>query len=234
MLCQMCRQGRMIALVSDGQLQDTNLKEMANLLSNPKSPNTNYTPLTTEDIVRLRLKTKPISSANYELLFQYLYRHTGPDWRRYDNIPHPPNAAVLPGMIATLSHFKHRDNTYSTAKAHVGNSAIQFYDYDPMQKTVYTGVIEEIWQIPLGNKLRIFILVTVDQPLPATELERLPFHQYPRFYVRVVESSPSQNYVILEPPHIISHTVVYCRPSGTFGINRPTKTVCLSLNRGRY
>ncbi|THV00962.1 hypothetical protein K435DRAFT_656238, partial [Dendrothele bispora CBS 962.96] len=241
MLRQMCRVGRYNALASDGHFQSAEMKALSHLLSPNKSKSsmdTNFQSVTAEEIAKLRRKSRTISETDYNLLFKYLYEHTGLPWRHVNRIPHPPNALVLPSTIPTLTHFQHRGHKYSTKTAHDGNSAIQFYDYDPHRRTVYTGSITCIWQIALeyqGRKqLCIFILVAMDISLSSEEEENLPFHQYPRFNTRVVDGAPSEQFVVLEPSHIISHTVVYPRPTGTYGINRETKTVCLSLNRGRY
>jgi hypothetical protein len=237
MLRQMCRRGRLEALFSDGQFQTSEMKSIANLLSPgpPKtSNNTNFQPITAVEGALMRMKTKELTQAHYILLFQYLYRHTGLPWRAVHMVPHPPDALVLPITISTLTHFKHRGHTYSTAKAHDGNSAIQFYGYDPHHCNVYTGTISQIWQIPIQNRVRVFILAALDKSLSPQEEASLPFHQYPRFNTRVVDGAPSEQLVVLEPAHIISHTVVYRRPAGTFRINRETKVICLSLNRGRY
>jgi hypothetical protein len=211
---------------------------MANLLSSTNSnlskKDTNFQPVTPGEAASLRKNSKEMTETHYNFLFRYLYEHTGLPWRRAEDTPHPPGALVFQMGTPTLTHFQHRDRKYSVATAHDANSAIQFYDFAPAGNTVQTGTIEQIWQIPLQDQLRIFILAALDQSLSKEEEESLPFHQYPRFNTRVVDAEPSRRFVILEPAHIISHTVVYNRPAGTYGIDRATKVVCLSLNRGRY
>ncbi|THV04659.1 hypothetical protein K435DRAFT_648931 [Dendrothele bispora CBS 962.96] len=237
MLRQMCRVGRYNALVSDGHFQSTEMKALSHLLSPTQSKSlkdTNFQPITPAEMAELRKKSEIVSDTDYNLLFQYLYKHTGLAWRHVNRAPHPLHSIVLPIAIPTLEYFKHRGITYSTATAHDGNSAIQFYDYDPDCRTIYTGTIVRVWQIAIQDRLRVFVLVALDKALSREEEESLPFHQYPRFNTRVVDAAPSEHFVIIEPPHIISHTVVYPRPAGSYGIPRATNAVCLSLNRGRY
>ncbi|THV01355.1 hypothetical protein K435DRAFT_818072 [Dendrothele bispora CBS 962.96] len=175
MLRQMCRVGRYNALASDGHFQSAEMKALSHLLSTNKLKSlmdTNFQSVTAEEIAKLRRKSQTISETDYDLLFQYLYQHTGLPWRHIHRLPHPPKALVLPITVPTLTHFQHRGHKYSTEQAHDGNSAIQFYDYDPHHRTIYTGSVVRIWQIALehqGRKqLRIFILVAVDNCLPST------------------------------------------------------------------
>jgi hypothetical protein len=126
----MCRQGQLNALVLDGHFQSPDMRALTNLLSPTSMPlmDTNFQTVTTQEIAELRKKSQEVSDTDYNILFQYLYQHTGLPWRHFSDTPHPPKSLVLPMTLTTLTHFQHQGHKYSTLLAHSGNSAIQFYD----------------------------------------------------------------------------------------------------------
>ncbi|KLO10372.1 hypothetical protein SCHPADRAFT_810421, partial [Schizopora paradoxa] len=122
--------------------------------------------------------------------------------------------------------------TYSTSKAHLGNSAIHLHI--PNSENTSTGFIEAIWSTILHSKERTFFIVRTHRRLSFFDEVKAPFmHFHPRYGVQIKDARPSDNLVIIEHRHVIAHTSTLRRPAGTYGIPHETLVVCTSLNRGR-
>ena len=125
----------------------------------------------------------------------------------------------------------HHGRTFSCQKSHEGNSAIQFYN--PYTQQNDTGFIHIIWQVLLETAIHTFIVVRLHSPLSAQEEGQAPFINFPGFMTRIVDALPSENLLIIEPIHIITHLTTFRRPAGTYGIPRETLIICSALNRGQ-
>ncbi len=127
----------------------------------------------------------------------------------------------------------HRDDhTFSCQKSHKGNSAIQFYS--PSTQTEDTGFIETIWTLPLEGTLRVFFVVRPHLPLSIDDEKKAPFiHLNSKYSTRIVDNKPSDQLLIIEMHHIITHLTTFQRPLGTYGIDKETLVICWALNRGR-
>jgi len=78
-----------------------------------------------------------------------------------------------------------------------------------------------------------FIVVCPHRPLSTVEEEQAPFCHYPGFLTRVVDVLPSDDLVIIELTHIITHLTTFQRQAGTYGVDRDALVICSALNRGR-
>ena len=108
--------------------------------------------------------------------------------------------------------------------------AISFYN--PSTETHVTGFIEKNWQIPLQGSMQPFVVVQPHTHLSAIKEGKAPFKNYQGFMSRIVDAQSTENPVIIEPNHIITHVTTFQRPEGTYGIQRETLIVCWALNRG--
>ncbi|KAH8826009.1 hypothetical protein DL96DRAFT_1435730, partial [Flagelloscypha sp. PMI_526] len=122
--------------------------------------------------------------------------------------------------------------SFSTYDSNPSQSHIRFLD--PTGQKAQTGVIRELWTVPLDNVLRTFALVELHKPLdPSYEHnEKMsPFAKTPR--VRLFEDQQSDEY------HIISDTDILCGlttrsfSASVFEFGVPTIAVCWGLDRGR-
>jgi hypothetical protein len=167
----------------------------------------------------------------YDMILQYL-NLTGHRGQYHHHHSHfQENALVLPPRAKKLTEF-HQDGgrTYSCSSSHKGNSFIQFYDREI--RGYRTGVIKLIFEMPLQGFLRKFILVSPHRELRS---ERTPYDQtmYPRFMSKIVEVEPSDEMIVIEPEHIITHLTTYETGGHLYGIKTKVLIICWALNRGR-
>ncbi|KZV94512.1 hypothetical protein EXIGLDRAFT_611659 [Exidia glandulosa HHB12029] len=234
MLQQFCRRGRIDALLHDGT-DDAELARLLDLLHLDASQDEQTHPRpapTSTQIAEMLRDADDLSASEYGLLLAHL-RKDGQPWRDRTAYPHPLAAAefIVPSAAVVHSECNFFGRTFSCARSHDGNSAIEFYNYE--RTTSYTGVIEALWDIPLRGVVRSFALVRPHKPLPHHEELKGPFHARHRFRVRLVAADPSEELIVIEHAQIIAHAVVYPRPAGTYGINHKILAVCTALNRGR-
>jgi hypothetical protein len=231
MLYRMVQQGQVDAMIEDGLgLDDVLSKKFASIL---QSTNVSEDPTPTLDPLDLAefLKNAPQFTPNeYNNLLDYLHR-TGQQYRAFHNIPHPPNAHILPPYAKRPLVLKHDGRTFSCRHSHEGNSAVQFYN--PLTTAHDTGFIESIWTVPLENVLHSFIVIRPHLPLSNLKEGQAPFQYYPGFMTRILDVQPADYLLIIEPAHIVTHLTTYKRPLGTYGILEETLIVCWALNRGR-
>lgn len=226
MLRQMSRRTHIDSLLHEG---DKLSKKLAEILE-PGDPSAVMTSLDPAEEAAFLAKAIKFSMEDYSALLQYLHS-TGKQYRNFQNIPHPPNALVLPPYATHPLQFHWGNNTFSTQNSHEGNSAIQFYN--PLTQNQDTGFIHTIWTLPLESVLHTFIVVHCHRELSAVEEGQAPFKHYTGFMARIFDALPSQNFVIIEPTHIITHLTTFRRPAGTYGIQKETVVVSWALNRGR-
>lgn len=236
MLRQMSRRARVHALLHEGATGT--FHDLANVLEPAGAPlDTTPVPLTSEeaaDILKEASQLKKdsqLTATEYQALGDYLHS-TGRPYRASNQFPHPPGSIILPNIAKQPRQIHRGECTFSTQSSHYGNSAIQFYN--PSTQTHNTGFIQSFWQIPIQNLLHTFVVVQLSRPLTDQEEGQAPFTHYPGLMSRIVDAIPSQNVVIIEPHHIITHLTTYRRPAGTYGIMKETLVICWALNRGRY
>ncbi|KAF9043561.1 hypothetical protein BDZ89DRAFT_943643 [Hymenopellis radicata] len=232
MLRQMARRCRLEGRLHDNQSGDADMKKLAEILEPSQGSRfvLSDAQLSTVDVANILGEAPRLAPTEYDMILQYL-RLTGRAYRGYLQLPHPSAALILPPSARRPPQFILDKRTYSCQISHIGNSAIQFYS--PQTQSTYTGFIHTIWQIPLEDVMRTFILVNCHRLLSSAEAERAPYIHNPRLMSSLVDSTPSNQSFVIEPKHIITHLTTFKRPAGTYGINRETMVVCWALNRGR-
>lgn len=176
----------------------------------------------------------PLNTTHYHLILQYLNLrgHHG-QWRHFTDLPHPPHALILPPNAKQCTSF-HEDSlnrvTYSCNSSHKGNSFIEFYDIGIQGHR--TGVIQYIFEIPLQGFLRKFIFVSPYCELSEAAQANTPYVQ-PRLRSKIVEVAPSNDILVIEPEHIITHLTTYETRGDIYRIPRNVLVVCWALDRGR-
>jgi hypothetical protein len=179
-------------------------------------------------------KTLDLDETEYDMILQYLNLtgHHG-QWSSNTAYPHPEHALILPPFAKRCTEFHENGHTYSCSSSHEGNSFIEFYDRRIQGH--WTGVINHIFEIPLQGFLRKFIFVSPHRELEQSALVGTPYDPllYPRFMSKIVEVKPSEDMVVLEPEHIITHLTTYKTRGDIYGIRREVLLVCWALNRGR-
>ncbi|KDR65037.1 hypothetical protein GALMADRAFT_82353, partial [Galerina marginata CBS 339.88] len=229
MLRQISRRGRLEAKLHDGA--DKASKKLAPILDPPSLFDSKSHG---DDNLRVNslwmIKASALNDSEYDTLLSYLHQ-TGRPYRRWDSLPHPDGSLVLRTTVARPRQTVWNNHTFSCQKSHKGNSAIYFFD--PTTQSRRTGFIEMIWELPLDNILRIFVVVRAHQILPPDIEAKAPFLHYSGFQTRILYSQPSNELIIIEPIHIITHLTTLERPTGTYGINCPTLVVCWALDRGQ-
>jgi hypothetical protein len=179
-------------------------------------------------------KGTTIDRPKYNMILEYL-NSTGHHGQYHSNQTSHlhENALVLPPLAKQCTEFHENGRTYSCYSSHEGNSLVQFYD---RQISAYrTGVIKNIFEIPLQGYLQKFILVSPHCDLPQSELKDTPYDPtlYPRFMSKIVEVNLLEEIIVVEPKHIITHLTTYKTEGSIFGISRPIRLVCWALNRER-
>jgi hypothetical protein len=231
MLRQMSRRARVDALLHDGQVGDAALNDLGKILQ-PEKESANYTPTPLDPIqMATVLKKSPkLTTDEYYGLLYYL-QGTGRQYQAYNALPHPQNALILSPHAERPLQVHLYNHVFSCQKSHEGNSAIQFYN--PHTHRHETGFIQSIWRVPLEAAMHTFIAVRPHRLLSALEEGQAPFFCYQGFMARIVDALPSQDLLIIEPTHIVTHLTTFQRPAGTYGIPKKTLIVCWALNRER-
>lgn len=230
MLRQMARLCRLLALLHDNKLGDSLDKSFASILepeNRKKSPALKE--YTSADAAVFLSKAPKLSLNEYALIQEY-FQSTGCPYQCYLDLPHPEFALILSPNAKHLTEFHDNGRTYSCNSSHISNSTIQFYDKSTQARL--TGVIETILEIPLEGFLCKFILVHPHLELDNLDAMCTPYPQYPRMMTNAVKTVLSDNIVVIEPQHIITHLTTYKRPAGTYGIQQEILVICWAMNRG--
>jgi len=229
MLRQISRRGRLEALLQDKQ--DEASQNLAPILA-PENLSGGGPPgvLKPSETAKFFTKALMLPDADYDALVNYL-QFTGRPYRHWKNLPYPPNPRILPTRAEFPPQVSQNGHTYSCERSHRGNSAIYFYN--PLTQQYRTGFIQSIWRLPLEGSISTFIVVQPHRSLPPQEETKAPFLQYSGFRAQIFDQQPSNELVIIEPTHIITHLTTFKRPAGTYGINGHTLVVCWALDRGK-
>lgn len=175
-----------------------------------------------------------LDKEKYSLLLAYLRSTGNPIHSNEERLP-PGECRTAEFLSAQVQSCRqvHIDNRpFSCQKSHEGNSNVQFIHPTTRQKA--TGYIESIWTALIGMSHRTFFLMRQHVDLPPEEERKAPFSEWdPRYGTRIVDAAQSNERIVVEHHHIITHLTTYKRPCGTYGIQRPTLVVCWGLNRGR-
>lgn len=231
MLRQMTRRARVEALLHDSK--DSDLHKLATILDPLYSSLTNNNPTILSGAEQAHILAQGImlTDTEYRALLQYLHLTGRPDYRAYDNYPHPLNSVILLPQVQSPLQIHRGECTFSCKKSHKGNSAIQFYN--PLTQSNDTGFIHALWKLPLEGFMRCFVVVHAHKPLPEAQEGKAPYVHFNGFQSKIVDVEPSNNLIIIEPDHIITHLTTFERPVNTYGINSKTLVICWALNRGR-
>jgi hypothetical protein len=234
MLRQLSRRGRVDAMLKDGLTSGDALSNGLAQILQEKEESADYAhrPVSPAQIAEILKKAPVLPSEQYAALLQYL-QLTGRQYRDFRELPHPPNALILPPRAELPLQMHRGDCTFSCQKSHEGNSAIKFYN--PYSREYDTGFIELIWRIPLEGAMETFLVVRPHRRLPFLSEADAPFERYPGFMTRIVDAAPLDDTAlqIIEPTHIITHLTTFRRPERTYSIPQKTLVICWALNRGR-
>jgi hypothetical protein len=168
-------------------------------------------------------------------LYQSILTHVNMLWpnapfRSHDDLPHPPNAHVLPTFAVPITHITHKGRNYSTFSMHSGDSSISYTCRDG---TIDAGFIVSMWTQVLRAKSCLFIIVVPHAPLTANDAAHSPYMSRPGFMGTVVYSQPipmqERQHVLIEQMQIRGHIAYYDHPPGTFGIKVGVRVLIDSL-----
>ncbi|KAJ7750593.1 hypothetical protein B0H16DRAFT_1374080 [Mycena metata] len=146
-------------------------------------------------------------------------------------LPSPDHRSmILPPRGKRCLKFKLDTRTYSCTTSHIPNSLIQFYEpgTDPKENQTSTGVITAVFEVPLDNILRIFVVLHRFR-----RVHNQFYADHPKMMCAIVESEPEPNGMVVEPRQIITHLSAWKRPASVYRTNGPVLKVCWALNRGR-
>jgi len=231
MLRQMCRRAR-LNVTSHDEFQEASVQTLFKTLRGTDSGHTTTSTLTAQELALFLAKGHEIDAPTYNAILRYLIS-LGQPWHPYNQVPpHPDRNWILPPRGSIPSQVVVEEKTYSCDLSHHGNSVIMFYNPQDANIT-YTGVIHTICQVPLHSALRTYFIVHLHQDLPPHFQVLSPYTLHTGFASKLVETSPSDYSLVIEPQHIITHLTTYKRPAGTFNIPRETLAICWALNRGR-
>ncbi|KAJ6472115.1 hypothetical protein DFH09DRAFT_1058123 [Mycena vulgaris] len=226
----MCRRSLLEGVLNDSS-QHSGPAPMAKLATilQPKDPFRWKAPvdlLNGVEVADILARGMELTPTEYNSLLKYLC-NTGEEWlSAYRNLPYVTGALIMPRHALEPLELTLDGHTYSCFKSNQGGSGIQF----KMPKTgaQATGFIKKIWQMPLKGCLKTFMLIEVHRPVRnKTAFSSLLLG------ATVVDASPSMNFIVIEPEHILTHLTVWRPPMGTYGIMKDILGVCWGLNRGR-
>jgi hypothetical protein len=234
MLQKMARLSRFLAFLENSASSIPGIDVFANILEPGNiTKGSTIKPIDGSEQATYLNKATALDPTTYNMILQYL-NVTGHHGQYHSHLSYfHPYALILPPLAKQCTEFHENGRTYSCNSSHEGNSFIQFYDRQIQDHR--TGVINNIFEIPLQGFLRKFILVSPHCDLNQSELEGTPYNPmlYPRFMSKIVEVKPLADVLVIEPEHIITHLTTYKTQGDTYGIKRKIMVVCWALNRGR-
>ena len=74
--------------------------------------------------------------------------------------------------------------------------------------------------------MHIFIVVCPHCFLSTLKKGQAPFFYYQEFMTCIVDALPSEDLLIIEPTHIVTHLTTFQHPAGTYGSSKKTLIVC--------
>ncbi|EJD34272.1 hypothetical protein AURDEDRAFT_131254 [Auricularia subglabra TFB-10046 SS5] len=169
MLRQICRRGRLEALIRDAVRKSTVLQKFCAVLFPDALPEA---VLSSAETATISSQNKELSPAHYQLILDYVNKSQA-IWRHRDAFPHPPLAKVLPARARELRSITVAARTYAVKGSHLANSSILFTI--PNTRARRTGFITSIWTLPMDGKLRTFMLVQPQEDLTAEEYRLTPY-----------------------------------------------------------
>jgi len=233
MLRQICRRGRLSGITQDHIHSNTLFGDALKILfpdaiSDPTPSQYGDTEMAWHNSKGVRLAPeiydeilKLVNSESQTLFF-----------RHYHNLPHPPDALVLPPLATSIRKIEHNGWEYTAFSSHPGNSSIS---YHCSNGDIDTGFIASIWSQVLQGTKRIFIVVLPHTFLSAHDLVHSPYSSRTGLLGTVVYSRPTQarSQILIQQNQIRGHIAFYDRPPGTFGIKVGVRVLIDSLHRNR-
>jgi len=188
------------------------------------------TPPTPEEVERLyETEGDLVPPDIYNALLVYINATTMDPFHHCADFPHT-NPRVLPQIAIKRKRFTHLTRLFGPHSLNPGNSCISFRTLSGMVKS---GEIIGIWSHFLDGIIRDFLAVSPHLPLSDEDSAHNPYNLFPGFQCTVVYSHSTNQIVIIEPIHIISHLAKLVRPPGTFGMSRSILILNHSLNCNR-
>jgi len=231
MLRQICRRGRLNALLADGASLVGNIPGSLKILTG------------TQPSLLVNKKCgvlgQRIPDNDYEAIRLCLNSTAPIPYRHHMNLPHPLDAAILSPFALSLTHITHNSRVYSTSRLHCGNSSVT---YRTPEGGLEAGIITSIWQttLPINSTEKTLLVIAPYERLSVVDSFHDPYLSRPGFLCNIVycNALPSDNTSslpskIIEATHIVYHLPFYDRPPGTFGISRPIRILINSVHRGR-
>lgn len=235
MLRQICRRGRLSAVVQDHINNDNYLGEALRILFPVIHPEQSDTSQRSDPMqtAQHNSRGKTLRPEIYDKILALV--NTGfpyPVFRHRNDLPHPPNTQVLPPLAVPINHIECNGRGYSVFGRHPGNSSIAYRRTDG---SIDGGFITAMWSQILQGTERIFIEVAPHKSLSPEDAPRSPYISCEGLRGIIVYDEPSQprTPVIIQRKDIRGHLAGRRRPPGTFGINKGIIILVNSLTRGR-
>ena len=232
MLRQICRRGRLSAIMQDHVHSNALFGEALKILFPDAIPDP--APIQYSDMETARYNSKGITltpGIYNEILKLINSESQTSTFRHYHNLPHPPDALVLPPLAISIQRIEHNGRGYTAFSSHPGNSSIS---YHCSNGDIDTGFITSIWSQALQGLKQIFIVVAPHSFLSAHDALRSPYSS-PGLMGTLTYSQPTQArpHVLIRQNQIQGHVAYYDRPPGTFGIKVGVRILIDSLHRNR-
>ncbi|KAJ7092107.1 hypothetical protein C8R43DRAFT_908207 [Mycena crocata] len=173
MLRQMARRCCLEAKLRDSQSENGPASDLAKILQPNIAANIKAAlPLSEAEVAKILSVLIDLDEDDYQMLLQYLTSQ-GQLWCDCYQLPHPAGSLVLPPCALKPNQFKFEDYDFSRYRSTRGNSGIQFKD--PVNESLQTGFIDEIWQMPLQGHIQTFLVIQKHKLLSAALLEQTPY-----------------------------------------------------------
>ncbi|KAL1666290.1 hypothetical protein GGF50DRAFT_18026, partial [Schizophyllum commune] len=208
MMKQSGRRSRLEALLQGDSTESAAMRNFGSILQSTDTASSPTEPA----------KLSRFTEEEYAALLSYLSQ-TGRHYRAFDKFPHPKDALVLAPWKRDILTYGQDQYSYSCQRANTSNSAVYFYN--PLTGTRETGLIQDMWQVELGDSPEtntVFFTIGVHSPLSAAEDARGPYAHRPGFLTRMVRTTLSAK-VIVEPEHLLTQLTMSKRPRGAYGIH---------------
>jgi hypothetical protein len=231
MLRQMCRRGRLSGITQDYIHSNTLFGEALKILFPDAVGDPVAIQYSDTEMAQHNSKGMMLAPEIYNEIFKLVNSESSrPVFRHYYNLPHPPNALVLPPLTISLQKFEHDGRRYTSFLSHPGNSSISFHCANG---DIDTGFIMSIWSQVIQGMNRIFIVVAPHTYLSAHDEVQSPYSSQTGFLGTVVYSQPTyaRSQVLIRQNQIRGHIAFYDRPLGTFGIKVGVRVLIDSLRR---